>query len=358
MPAAIEVLEERAVTGQGNLRAFAKVGQSLPDLAQAIDREHQAAHQAARTALEHAFECGRLLLEAKAAVPHGEWLPWLEANCTVKRRTAQLYMRLATELPKLSDEDAQRVAHLTVREAVDLVSGRTASIAALPPPDQARLIERVETKGERIATAEHHVRRASALADLAAAAAPARPAHAGADRRKRLLRNTNERRLMLVVGPNAAGAHLDRHMRALKDGEQYRARQSEIDELTREADDLERRAAKLRKRAEQYRHELDEWTASALVERHGPIRPFIETATYSVDEETFAELSRLPEQEAIAVLLDRSLLPLTRGYWGNIQYFREFGWPQPATEWTNIGNEHGLPPEVVASILPNGDAAP
>jgi hypothetical protein len=68
---------------------------ALPELAQAIDREHQAAIGAARTALEHAAECGRLLLEAKASVPHGDWLPWLEANTSVSARQSQRYMRLA-----------------------------------------------------------------------------------------------------------------------------------------------------------------------------------------------------------------------------------------------------------------------
>jgi hypothetical protein len=35
----------------------------LPVLASAINAEHDAAYGAARTALEHAAECGRLLLE-------------------------------------------------------------------------------------------------------------------------------------------------------------------------------------------------------------------------------------------------------------------------------------------------------
>jgi hypothetical protein len=68
----------------------------LPVLAAEIDREHQAAHRAARTAIEHAIECGRLLLEAKALIPHGEWLPWLEANTMVSARQSQRYMRLTS----------------------------------------------------------------------------------------------------------------------------------------------------------------------------------------------------------------------------------------------------------------------
>jgi hypothetical protein len=87
----------------------------LPDLAQAIEREHQAAHQAARTALEHALECGRLLIQAKAAVPHGGWLEWLEANTSVSARQSQRYMRLATAALE-GKYDA--TSHLTIKGAL------------------------------------------------------------------------------------------------------------------------------------------------------------------------------------------------------------------------------------------------
>jgi hypothetical protein len=39
-----------------------------------------------------------LLLEAKANVADGEWLPWLAANCEMSARTAQAYLRLARNL--------------------------------------------------------------------------------------------------------------------------------------------------------------------------------------------------------------------------------------------------------------------
>ncbi len=43
---------------------------SLDDLARRIDDEHRAATGAARTAIEHAIACGKLLLEAKAGVSY------------------------------------------------------------------------------------------------------------------------------------------------------------------------------------------------------------------------------------------------------------------------------------------------
>ena len=54
-----------------------------PVLVEQIEREHDAALGAARASLKHAAACGRLLLEAKASVPHGQWLPWIEANLSI-----------------------------------------------------------------------------------------------------------------------------------------------------------------------------------------------------------------------------------------------------------------------------------
>ena len=103
---------------------------ALPDLAIAIEIEHRAAGAAARTALEHAIRCGELLIQAKAAVGHSAWLPWLEANCTLRLPTAQAYMRLARELPKLPAAEEQRVADLTspanTRSAAGLGTGQGA----------------------------------------------------------------------------------------------------------------------------------------------------------------------------------------------------------------------------------------
>ena len=39
-------------------------------------------------AIEQAIACGRMLLEAKAKVPHGKWLPWLRDNITFSLRAA------------------------------------------------------------------------------------------------------------------------------------------------------------------------------------------------------------------------------------------------------------------------------
>ena len=87
-------------------------------LAQAIDQEHQAYIGAARSAIEHAIRCGELLLEAKAQVGHGGWLPWIEANLSFGDRQARKYMRLAEHADQIGIENAD----LTIDGAMALLA--------------------------------------------------------------------------------------------------------------------------------------------------------------------------------------------------------------------------------------------
>jgi hypothetical protein len=130
---------------------------ALPDLAQAIEAEHQAAVGAARSAIDHAVACGRLLIQAKAQVPHGEWLPWIEANLTFGPRQAQKYARLAD---RARDVDQMRLenSHLTIDQALAAladhrdnshmlrVMGSSASDEWYTPPHVVELVE--DTLGE------------------------------------------------------------------------------------------------------------------------------------------------------------------------------------------------------------------
>jgi hypothetical protein len=89
----------------------------LVGLGRQIEAAHQRAAQHAHRALEAAWECGRLLEEAKAALGHGAWLPWLQAHTTVSPRQAQRYMRLAEHRAVLEGKyDA--ATHLTLTEAL------------------------------------------------------------------------------------------------------------------------------------------------------------------------------------------------------------------------------------------------
>ena len=82
---------------------------AISELAAQINDAHRHATQAAQAAVEHAINAGNLLLQAKAHVKHGAWLTWMKENCEVSERTAQAYMRLAREYPKLETSKAQRL---------------------------------------------------------------------------------------------------------------------------------------------------------------------------------------------------------------------------------------------------------
>jgi len=106
----------------------------LTDLAARINEEHDHAVTAIRAGLHHALEAGRLLLDAKAQVSHGGWLDWLQANCAVPERTAQLYMKLARDLPaRLQGRESATVADLTIRDAVALLAERTGPMSDTSP---------------------------------------------------------------------------------------------------------------------------------------------------------------------------------------------------------------------------------
>jgi hypothetical protein len=92
----------------------------LADLAARIEAEHAAASEAARSHVDHAMRAGDLLIEAKAQLGHGAWLPWL-ADRGIVERTAQLYMRLARNRETIK---SATVADLTLRGSVEFLALR------------------------------------------------------------------------------------------------------------------------------------------------------------------------------------------------------------------------------------------
>lgn len=77
-----------------------------------INEAHRLAKESAETAIEYAIRCGKLLVEKKATVPHGEWEDWIKANCTFSCPSARNYMKLA------KSENANALAFSTLREAL------------------------------------------------------------------------------------------------------------------------------------------------------------------------------------------------------------------------------------------------
>jgi hypothetical protein len=114
----------------------AGAGDELPA---AIRREHEAASSAARSALGHALECGRLLAQARQGIGHGSWETFVRDTCGIAPRTARLYLRLDANRERIANR--QHVAGLTVREAARLVAEpRARAESAVVEPEQVTVV--------------------------------------------------------------------------------------------------------------------------------------------------------------------------------------------------------------------------
>jgi hypothetical protein len=97
------------MTARGAITTI-EASNSLTDLAARIKAEHEACISALQRGLEHAVAAGELLLEAKALIPHGQWLPWLREHAYIPERTAQRYMKIAPWAADKSDKMADLTA--------------------------------------------------------------------------------------------------------------------------------------------------------------------------------------------------------------------------------------------------------
>ncbi len=88
----------------------------LGDLAREINAAHNDVRFHLTSAVRRAIDAGRALIEAKAILPHGRWLPWLKDNCQASERTAQLYMRLAGLVREMPETEGE-LAELTLGQA-------------------------------------------------------------------------------------------------------------------------------------------------------------------------------------------------------------------------------------------------
>src|SRR5687767_14741623 len=94
----------------------------VADLAARIRAECEAVARAMSDAVSHAREAGRLLREAKQIVGHGGWGAWLKANFELSDRTARAWMQLADEWEELDEPNRQRVAEMSLREALSFIA--------------------------------------------------------------------------------------------------------------------------------------------------------------------------------------------------------------------------------------------
>jgi Protein of unknown function (DUF3102) len=130
----------------------------LSRLARQINAEHGHVRQAQEAMAGHARRAGELLVDAKKQVQHGEWLPWLAANCPdVSPDTAQVYMRIARRWPDLP---AERARFLSIRECLTILGPKdprphrvalAGQLELFPDLDPARVIAAPTTEDVSVA---------------------------------------------------------------------------------------------------------------------------------------------------------------------------------------------------------------
>jgi DUF3102 family protein len=114
-----------------------EVDKKLDTLAEKINREHRRVASAVGSALEHAQRAGRLLIEAKERVKHGEWLPWLAENFEGSERAAQMYMRVHSQWPQI-EANTKSVSDLTLSGALKSISAPTGELSRIPAEGELR----------------------------------------------------------------------------------------------------------------------------------------------------------------------------------------------------------------------------
>ena len=113
-----------------------------------INREHELAQQASKTAVEHGSRAGALLLQVKESLPHGDFGAWLVENVTVSDRQAQRYMRHAKGLPVLrtiSKSDTVSVLNNDAESIAKIVAETVAQQMAI---ERAKMVAEFEREKE------------------------------------------------------------------------------------------------------------------------------------------------------------------------------------------------------------------
>lgn len=118
-----------------------KTEQTDTEIGAEINAEHQLAAESFSSGMEHAIKCGQLLHRQKRTLKHGEFIPWVKANCDFSYETAKVYMLAVREKGRgLSFSSLKQLVHrnddkkpASSSESCDPYSFSTS------PPDDLRL---------------------------------------------------------------------------------------------------------------------------------------------------------------------------------------------------------------------------
>lgn len=120
----------------------------------------------AKYVLEQSIEIGRLLCEAKEAVPHGEWGYWLEENCAYSTSNANNLMRIYTEYGE-NDEQLSFFTENKLELYGDLNRSQAIALLALPPAERAEFVKGNDVPAMSVSELEAKIREAKAETEAA-----------------------------------------------------------------------------------------------------------------------------------------------------------------------------------------------
>lgn len=110
----------------------------------------------AKYVLEQSIEIGRLLCEAKEAVPHGEWGRWLEENCAYSTSNANNLMRIYTEYGE--DDQLSFFTENKLELYGDLNRSQAIALLALPPAERAEFVKENDVPAMSVSELEAKIR--------------------------------------------------------------------------------------------------------------------------------------------------------------------------------------------------------
>ncbi len=120
----------------------------------------------AKYVLEQSIEIGRLLCEAKEAVPHGEWGHWLEENCAYSTSNANNLMRIYTEYGE-DEEQLSFFAENKLELYGDLNRSQAIALLALPPAERAEFVKENDVPAMSVSELEAKIKEAKAETEAA-----------------------------------------------------------------------------------------------------------------------------------------------------------------------------------------------
>jgi len=274
----------------------------LKDISTEINTAHNKVVEACRASVGHAMKAGELLIQAKSMVAHGEWQNWLEDNCTVSERTAQVYMKLSRDFPKLDESKAQHVADLPLRDAMNAVSSATTALGKAKKMgiDLEKFAAGEEFSGGIRRKVTQEIRKINCNSHL-----ENKPiAFINIDGQALSLEKNDDLSLFkLRKGANEAYLKLQERINYYKKDELYIEDKLEAEELIKEAGKLEAKAKRLRKESEKIMSYANEDIRVRLSDVYAKPEPS-ETLTIKPNSnDQYLAIKKKDQKQAISSLL-------------------------------------------------------